>query len=401
MTSGFRFLKPLDVVFFRSNRLFDAAGAYSEALMPPPPSVFSGALRSFLMTERGFDPAHFSEIGPQDEALRGVIGASSSNPGTFRLTVASIGVPGNLFLPLPADLEVSDQGGKRIVLRRRPIDRDKLSGVSVSSALPLIPVLKVGAMAKPIQSIWLGTKAMEAYLKETAIPVTGLAESKDIWKTDSRVGIGMDPAARIVETGKLYSSDGIAFSREWGFVLGIAGSGGLLPKTGVLRLGGDGHGSEVSLWNPAGFKPWEFVPTGSRFRLLLATPGIFPGGWLPPGVRKVGDAYWLEFTFDDGKAFRARLAAASLGKTGVVSGWNLAAKSGGMPKPAQRTVPVGSVYWFDSIEGDFKRFCRLVLDGGLWPLLQDECANDATGLWRSRRAEGFNNAWFGEWKKEE
>ena len=55
------FIKPLDVLFLRGNKLFGDPGSYGESLVPPWPSVLAGALRSGLIAERGYDAVEFAK----------------------------------------------------------------------------------------------------------------------------------------------------------------------------------------------------------------------------------------------------------------------------------------------------------------------------------------------------
>ena len=78
----------------------------------------------------------------------------------------------------------------------------------------------------------------------------------------------------------------------------------------------------------------------------------------------------------------ARLAAASVPRSQVISGWDLAEKGSGYPKPALRAAPVGSVYWFEDFKGATASLCKLVSEG-FWAISGYPD--------RQRRAEGFNN----------
>jgi CRISPR-associated protein Cmr3 len=108
----------------------------------------------------------------------------------------------------------------------------------------------------------------------------------------------------------------------------------------------------------------------------MSTPGIFPQGWLP---ERVVDGTLM------GEGFSARLVAASISRYEIISGWDIARWS---PKPALRTVPVGSVYWFDQLDGDVGKLAEWV-SGGLWSDTSDS----------QRRAEGFNQAMLAAWPK--
>jgi CRISPR-associated protein Cmr3 len=103
---------------------------------------------------------------------------------------------------------------------------------------------------------------------------------------------------------------------------------------------------------------------------------------LPGFVEKKSSLVWHSSNFT------ARLVAAAINRAEVVSGWDIARHS---PKPAQRMAPTGSVYWFDSLEGDLDGLEEFVKNG-LWPLIENQDA--------ARRAEGFNNVLVAAWPQD-
>lgn len=74
-------------------------------------------------------------------------------------------------------------------------------------------------------------------------------------------------------------------------------------------------------------------------RMVLATPAIFAKGWRPG---------WLDDQLEGcppGSSVRLKLVGVSNARWKAVSGWSLAPPRG--PKPIRRTVPAGSVYFFE------------------------------------------------------
>jgi CRISPR-associated protein Cmr3 len=117
----------------------------------------------------------------------------------------------------------------------------------------------------------------------------------------------------------------------------------------------------------------ERIGQAGRCRLILTSPGIFPGGWLPTGMTAHG-AGDLRFEL---QGVKARLVCAAVPRAEVISGWDLAKWQ---PKPAQRVASTGSVYWFEQVEATTQQLRELVAHG-LWTNPPDDTA---------RRAEGFN-----------
>ena len=182
----------------------------------------------------------------------------------------------------------------------------------------------------------------------------------------------------------LYTTDAVAFAPGVRLLVGFRGRH--VPRDGLVRLGGDGRAASVSPVDESLAASLERAgaagPEWTGFRMVLATPGLFPGGWLPPGVGEDG-----VFRFQD---LEARLEAACVGRFQVVSGWDLAR---GLPKNAVRAVPQGSVYWFRVLRGSTDALDTLGRKG-LWPLLGPQ-ADPA------RRREGYNRVWFGYWDPKE
>lgn len=162
-----------------------------------------------------------------------------------------------------------------------------------------------------------------------------------------------------------------------------------IPDTeAVLRL----H-SDFDIWHPLGGERrlvhWKHLdselwkcPDGvnqalknaTRIRMVLATPAVLKGGWIPDLVN--GPL----------KGFNLKLVGASTGRWKAVSGWSLADMKDQPrgPKPIRRLVPVGSVYFFTVDKpGDAARLADL------W--LQSVSEDD------QERRDGFGLAVWGIW----
>lgn len=373
----YRFIRPLDVVFLRGNRLFGESGADGPAQMPPWPSVFAGALRSWVLTLAGVDPVRYGRgdvtLPPELEEALG----TPRQPGRFAVmavTLAQTSAQGGIepIHPLPADLAVFADGDALVPHRLRPTPPP--IGLSSSLELPQMPILRRATPAKPLSGYWLSIRGWQRYLRGELPLAEDLVHERALWTLEPRLGIGLDGGRRSAAVGQLYTSDAVSFSRGIGFLVAVAGiAPELLPQSGVLRLGGDARGAEVravdDVASPA--PDLEAIDRERRFRLVLTSPGIFPGGWRLPGTDAEG--YWC---FPGG---RARLVAAAVPRRQTVSGWDLARRR---PKPAHRVAPAGSVYWFEDLEGDVDALGKLA-ESGLWALEKDNDIPD-------RRAEGFN-----------
>ena len=185
----------------------------------------------------------------------------------------------------------------------------------------------------------------------------------------------LSEGTRSAEDGKLFTNRAVALKKDVGFVAAVAGA--QLPDGGLLRLGGDGRAASIGPADMAWPQPdYERIAREARCRIVLTSPGLFTQGWLPNGFTAADSSYRFDL-----HGVQGRLVAASVARSEVVSGWNLAGNQGkGSPKPAQRIAPTGSVYWLDELHASPDAL-RKFAAAGLW----GEPCEDVR-----RRAEGFN-----------
>ncbi|MGQ9859911.1 MAG: type III-B CRISPR module-associated Cmr3 family protein [Thermodesulfobacteriota bacterium] len=395
-------IEPLDVICARGNRLFGEPGSFGAAVMPPWPSVFAGALRSMILAAQGADPRDLllgkvsgdlaEAIGngvPTDRQLEGGTKEYAVRAGRFRVSWLSLQKDGEPVVPQPADL----WGHPPIFLKLTELP----SGVKASGALGNYLIKHAKVHSKHRGGRFLTLRGLCQYLQGKAPPESEVVSSSELWVSEERIGIGMNSDLRTVETGKLFTTEAIRLLKKTSFLLGVEGADAVLPSSGLLRLGGDGRGAHVE--SAVSCDPTEWVDIAQiqksgRFRLILSTPGVFPGGWLPVGVDPKD--HRLEWSLE-GANMTAKLVSAVLGRFDVISGWDLAREQ---PKTAQRVVPAWSVYWFDEVGGAVEKVLKRVLRGGLWEVsrsLLEPPETEEALLWAERKAEGFNNVLIGVW----
>ncbi|MEF8755878.1 MAG: type III-B CRISPR module-associated protein Cmr3 [Accumulibacter sp.] len=381
--SNYHFVQPLDVLMIRGNKSFGGDGQHGEAVMPPWPSLFAGAFRSVLLGKDAGQLASFAHGGDRLAGKLGTVLGSRDEPGSFAINWLSLAILGaeadtpQAIVPLPADLVAFDAPRVETLVSLQPTAAS--AGCMTSGELPLVAHLRIARQAKPETGRWLDTAGLAAHLRGE-LPARTLS-STALFKRETRLGIALDGNSRTATDGALYTSEAIALGQAVGFLVGCEGDDGQLPKSGHLRLGGDGKGASyrAMAFTAPLVAPHE-IATSRRFRVILATPGLFADGWLPEGVTRRGSGeYRLQ-----GDGFSARLACAAVPRFDTISGWDLARQQ---PKSAERVAPAGSVYWFDDFAGDVRKLAEW-LASGLWGDNPD----------RQRRAEGFNRAWLGLWR---
>jgi CRISPR-associated protein Cmr3 len=404
MSTNYYFVEPLDVLMVRGNKSFGGDGQHGEAVMPPWPSLFAGAFRSALLGNDAHMLSRFVAAGTdkalsadaRNSQMASILGdalfaalGTPTDPGDFRVTWLSLAIGAHTssatgsppigiaaIMPLPADLTAFEEAGIPPMVALQPVPPS--IGNAASGELPLTALLRVGKQVKPVSGRWLDGTGMTRHLAGT-LP-KNVVKTAALFKRETRLGIALDPQSGTTQDGALYTTEAVSFCAGAGFLVGIEGDHGQLPGAGLLRLGGDGKGARYyRLTNYAPPIAPQLLP-GCGFRLILTTPGIFTGGWLPERVTRQADgSYKLA-----GDCFSARLVCAAVARNDVISGWDLA---NWQPKTAQRVAPAGSVYWFDALAGDADKLVAWV-NQGLWGEHPD----------RQRRAEGFNQALLATWQ---
>ena len=386
-------IEPVDSLHLRGNKLF--SDGHGTSVMPPWPSLFAGALRSRILVDNAVGIEEFKIGLAKNHRVSKVLGRSPQEPGTFQIWQTGFCHNDDILLPLPADLVAfsPEDGSSSVELRRlEPIALDHLGEqVKGSFKLPFVARLPIAERRKPLAEVWIDYSTLLEHLKGNGLDKHSCKQASELWTRNVRVGIGLDSNTRSVKESLLYTTDSISLKPGVSFFNAVRGSDELLPKTGLLRLGGDGKGARIkslTAGNMPGELPWNFTPETKGFRMVLASPGIFPNGWLPPGVERT-DGSTHQFKYS---GLVAELKAAIVPRAGTISGWDLAKQR---PKTAHRVVPRGAVYWFETISGD-QGVLQDLAKNGLSPLLLEK-APEQSSTWLQRKAEGFNNVWFGNW----
>lgn len=385
-----RFIGALDVLFSRGNKVFGDSGQHGEAQIPPWPSVVAGAIRSRMLADAGVDSFTFArgEHVP-DTTLHAALG-TPAEPGAFRIAWFSVArrVGGKVepLIALPADLAAAEHEDAIRYLHSNPLPQ----GFTASAATECLAVLQQPRSAKLEGGLWLNAAGLAAYLRgEPLGRQAHTARTSEIWKTDQRIGIALDPEKRSAAERRLYTAEAVALGEDVGFVASVEGADGRVPSTGLLRFGGDGRGARIEACELLWAHPeWDRLATEKKFRLVLATPGVFEQGWLLPGMQPDG-ATWRG---PDGVT--ARLVSAAVPRAQVISGWDLAKWSTGNPgpKPALRAAPAGSVYWLEAADAD-----GAVLLAALRKLAAHGFGCLSGYPDRARLVEGFNNVMVANW----
>lgn len=320
------FLEPIDVWLFRDGRPFDALSDHrAQSLFPPYPTMIQGILRSHHLVVKGVDLR-------DQRAIEGAVGTATTYPPGFHLRgpfLARRTSNGMVrYFPLPADAVKEGEACRALA----PCDLPE----GVWASAPTSQLLWYeGEFAKLEERWWLQEDTLRAYLEQGEVETDEQAayEGRVCWQNalfqrEHRLGIGLDDATHTTREGALYEVEFVRVMPGVGLEVEVKGLDGW-PAKGLLRAGGEGRGAYFETLDAPDWPPVP-TPLPERFKVYLATPAYFEGGWKPED--------WHRF-FDG----RVELVAAAIGRYESLGGFDLAADA---HKPARRYVPAGSVYFF-------------------------------------------------------
>ena len=316
-------LEPLDVLFFRDARPFDAAPRATSGL-PLPPTV-AGAVRTWLLNRAGAD---LGALGAKIRSGASFAQATAAQ-GPKQAATGRIGVQGPWFVKdgerlatTPATI-VSDPDAN--LYRLDPL-ADGLPGWS-PSLQGMRPLWHRGRGSAKPRGGYLRPAGLSRFLVG-GIPLADQIVDRDaIFGTEDRVGIGIDRDTQAAKERMIYAVRLLRLCPGVELAVDLVGSpedlGTCPTDDDLLPLGGEAR--RVIVRRASAPWRWPEVPTEGRdgCRLvLLTTPAPF-GGWCPGTLTPV---------------------AAAVPNHVPVSGWDLAR---GRPKPNRFAVPAGSVYFLD------------------------------------------------------
>ena len=325
-------LEPVDSLFFRDARPFEAASRAASGL--PMPQTLAGAVRTLLLERHG---VQFDRLA--ERIRRGVSFAQALIEfGSEAVAVAELGLRGPWFtlkgevlVPAPASLRREKKAVEnqeidtRRVFRLDPL-KSPLPGWQPPSP-GMLPLWRYGREAVEAISDFLKPSGLRRFLNGHTPQAGDLVPTSCLYDFEDRTGIGLDARRNTAAEGMIYGIRMLTLKPHIGLYAELSGpSAALAPLAAepvLMKFGGEGR--HVIIRAAESGADWPSVPpqTGKGRIVLLTTPAYF-NGWKPPGLEPV---------------------AAAVSGFQAVSGWDLAK---GGPKPNRFMVPAGSVYFLPS-----------------------------------------------------
>ena len=332
-------LDPLDVLFFRDGRSFDAASKVVSGL--PTPQVLAGAVRTALLEKYG---CNFAELGRSTKsgksfadglpgALRWIAGVRFRGPWLCSLPATDGATVADVFLPAPATVHTGKKGGAGVSVLK-PLKEGALPGWNE----PLRPLWLNGTAAtESASNKFIDSFGLDAFLNERPVSSANLRKGEGdpdkpepyLYSFDTRTGIGIDGAKLAAADGEIYGIRFLALRGGVGFYaeIDLPDSKGPEVFDGVRFLAFGGEGKRVAIHTVPKFAFPEPPPCGSNQKrfVLLTTPAV---------------------ANTDGKPYLPQnCVAAAVNSPVAISGWDIAK---GGPKPTKFASPAGSVYFLHS-----------------------------------------------------
>jgi CRISPR-associated protein Cmr3 len=315
-------------------------------------------------------------------------------------------IKGQIYLPAPKDILVTDEKGKRQAYAVRPVNPKDGEGCDLPEGL--LPAMIPDSMQEDFKPAKVpGFWSMEMITKWlvnskgeslASPPEPDKVKDGDCFcslpQKDQRTHIWIDPSSGAAKERKLFETIGLDLSmKDQKDGIQLAARVEFEKEVGYLKemvktfhtIGGERRLAQWKLDNAQrGWScPNEVIKALSdkkRVRMMLATPAIFSGGWRPGWLDDWQEGKVPEFWPKD---LKLKLISACIDRWKPISGWSLEKGSRG-PKAIRRLVPAGSVYFFEVLSGDAEELVK-----SLW--LRSVCDDDQD------RRDGFGLAVWGLW----
>lgn len=359
-------IEALDTLFFRDGKPFSMGDdAWANGMFPPLPSVLYGALRTAYMAQKNFN---LDEIIEKTEDLR-------IKQIAYKVTIAirnSRKRATYLSYPIPLDLVMESELDKTAKTNEKEYKSFDVNLIT-QAVKPVSHLNDFSFQAEKILSYGKDVEvesiedgiiidtSINNYLKGKVKGAFEATKISDAYKTEAKIGIARQNETRTTEEGKLYRINMLR-PNDIKICIEFEGLNDFAEK-GLLRLGAENKLATFETTEmPALSIPKEL---GESFKIYLATPAIFTNGYYPTDIFKNAEV-------------EVELLTCAVGKYLNVGGFDMQKRE---PKPMQKAVPAGSVYYYR-------------LKSGNWQNLLAELQKTGISETEQSQKEGFGIAYL-------
>ncbi len=328
-------ITPNDTLFFRSGRPFSMGSeTWAEHIFPPYPSTIYGALRTFLIFERGdlkdFKQGKYKDIGTPDE--KGTMKITGPFIFNFKHNI--------IYFPAPLDLvmEKGYKGNNKLLL----LSKIKKPDIFYTEYKIEETLIYQGKGEVESTEAYLDNITLKEYLQRGKKEYNFI-QKNEFYETELKIGIAREDITLSSKENCICRVPMIRLKKNYSFLAKIDGIESM-PENGLFTFGGEGKTINFEKINENPLKDLEnmnFELKDGIFKIYLATPAIFKKGWLPG---------WINAETLDGEkdGIKLKLIACAIGKFIRIGGWDMAKNE---PKSMYKAVPAGSVYYFKVLNG--------------------------------------------------
>ncbi len=345
-------MEPVDTLFFRDARPFEASSRAASGL--PMPQTLAGALRTILIEMHGCSLARLGKLVSQGTSFSDALASFSPEIGG----IAQVAVSGPWFsrggavlFRVPANL-MREKGTDRLV-RLDPLASPPLGWQPAMKGM--LPLWRWGRSPQEAIDGYMTIEGLRQFLEGRTPKDADIVSPSSIFDFDDRTGVGIDEKSNAAGDGRIYGARRLALGHNTTLVAEVRGPANALAPLDshakLMRLGGEGGHVRLRC-HPERIDWPDIPPSEGTGRLVMMTSPAWFNGWLPPNLHPL---------------------AAAVPSPLAVSGWDMAR---GGPKPNRFMVPAGTVYYLKA--GDKMSVDGLVpLDDALVGL-----GNFVEGNWR-------------------
>ncbi|HDH97994.1 MAG TPA: hypothetical protein ENF70_02535 [Deltaproteobacteria bacterium] len=388
-------ITPRDPLLFRDGRPFGQAGvAQTGGLNWPRPGTIAGMLRTFVGYSRDRD---YFAAGPQKEnhinKIKKVgLGLFLPALKTHKGMEICLPAPTDAVAFLPKNMEHIEKRSLNIKALV-PKDLNYGEGTDISWSNWLYPWIEEHEKPQQMPPFWRWNHYKEWLINNKLdLPVTGILPD-DLGPgepvIDERTHVCIDKESGTAVDSRIFNTSGCSFRHEMKIVAQVKMDDTDTPAgLDMALLGGDRRmvhiewGQDIVTWPRLPEKIGEGV---KGLRLVLATPGMFEGGWAPSWLLKsLEEDSWETVP---GTEIRLRLRSACIPHFLPSHGWDMTKGKFGAPKPMRKMIKAGAVFFVQVHEDtDPKKAAEI-----LWSTSLCEDKQDVS--------DGFGRILVGNWQQ--
>ncbi|MFB6088392.1 MAG: type III-B CRISPR module-associated protein Cmr3 [Candidatus Aenigmatarchaeota archaeon] len=316
---------PLDTLFFRDSKPFTMGeDSWANTIFPPFPSVIYGVLRSLYFSNN----------------LGELTKANENDDPTKQLTIKKIcfSFDENYYFPVP--LDIVQRKNQFASFKKLSLEEKK----SAITSCPTEYILKSNEQVENVFGLIPQNQLVEYLSKGEIKNSLEVLKYEDFIFREPKIGIKKSKKTGSSEEGMLYRVEMLRLEKKDGKKMSLCVDFENLkvPEKGLAKFGGEGKAVYYESGNNFNLSANRISEGSNQFKIYLATPAIFEKGWIPGWLNENN----LEGSFN---GIDLKLLSAVIGKPIPIGGFDMKKKR---PKPLQKAVPAGSVYYFEIINGN-------------------------------------------------